>query len=51
MTLWPISMFSTIFAKPRPTAPAHHADRLLLPANMIPLAASRARCAAMVRRM
>ena len=28
MTLWPISMFSMIFAKPSVTAPAHHAERL-----------------------
>ncbi len=27
MTLWPISMFSTILATPRVAVPAHHAER------------------------
>jgi hypothetical protein len=51
MTLWPISMFSMILATPRVTVPAHHAERRELAASMSRPATSRARCAAMVRRM
>ena len=51
MTLWPISMFSTILATPRAAVPAHHAERFELAASITRPATSRARCAAMVRRM
>ena len=51
MTLWPISMFSMIFAKPSVTAPAHHAERLEPAASMTRPATSRPLWAAIVRRI
>ena len=51
MTLWPISMFSTILATPRVAVPAHQAERRELAASSSRPATSSARCAAMVRRM
>jgi hypothetical protein len=51
MTLWPISMFSTIFATPNVAVPAHQADRRELAASMSRPAISNARCAAMARWM
>ncbi len=51
MTLWPISMFSTILATLSVAVPAHQAERRLLNASSNRPATSRARCAAMVRWM
>jgi len=51
MTLWPISMFSTILATPSVTVPAQKAERRELAVSMMRPAISRARWAAMVRRM
>ncbi len=51
MTLWPISMFSTILATPSVTVPAHQAERRELAASNSRPVTSSARWAAMVRRM